>query len=343
MTDLNQRSRDIFSHIVEAFVTTGEPVGSATLSRTLGLNLSSATIRNVMAELEEAGLLYSPHTSAGRLPTEQGLRFFVHGLLEVGGLNPQEQADLERLCTHRRRDVHTLLEEVTAALSGMTHCAGLVLAPKTEAALTHLEFVSLSPDRVLLVLVTGNGAVENRLLELTDPIPPTDLIQASNYLNALVQGKTLSELQALLQTQMMTHRTELDTLVNRLMKKGLAQWAGEPRERALIVRGQSHLIQDIQAQTELETLRRIFNMLDQKEAMGALLDQAIAAEGVQVFIGSENPLFPHAGCATIIAPYKNAQDQIIGALGVVGPARMNYSRVIPLVDYTAQIVSKLIG
>ena len=339
--DLNQRSKDIFYHIVEAFVGTGAPIGSTTLSKSLGLKLSSATIRNIMADLEHAGLLYAPHTSAGRLPTEKGLQFFVHGLLEAGQVSRQEREKLEQQFRQSNRSFDDILEQATTALSGLSSCAGLVLAPKVETPLKHIEFVGLNDQRVLVVLVTEAGTVENRVLELDQPVPSSVLTEASNYLNSLVAGRTLPELKRVLTDELTKHQSQLDEVSGRLISSGLAEWTGD-QERTMIVRGQSHLIQGVEHGQDITSLRDVFTALDQKESVASLLDQVIDADGVQVFVGSENPLFPSSGCSTIIAPYKDAHNKIIGAIGVVGPQRMNYSRVIPLVDYTAKMIGQLI-
>ena len=342
-TELNERSREIFRLIVDGYVQTGEPIGSRTLSRLLGQNLSPATIRNVMADLEEAGLLYSPHTSAGRLPTEAGLRLFVHGLLELGNLAEDERHNIEALCAARGKSLAQALEEATTALSGLSHCAGVVVVPKQERPLKHIEFVHLGPGRALVVLVTEDGMVENRVIEVPLGVPPATLVSASNYLNARLVGRTIEEARSEIEDEIGSHKAQLDELTSRVVATGIASWAGGDGESALIVRGQSHLLEDVTALADLERLRTLFEMLETKETVLRLLDASKQAEGVQIFIGAENHLFGVAGCSMIIAPYQNSREQIVGAIGVIGPTRINYARIIPMVDYTAKVIGRIIG
>jgi heat-inducible transcriptional repressor len=340
--ELNERSREIFRVIVDGYVATGEPVGSRTLSRRLGQNLSPATIRNVMADLEEAGLLFAPHTSAGRLPTEAGLRLFVHGLLEIGRLAEDERRSIESLCATRGKSLSQALEEATSALSGLSHCAGIVVVPKQERPLKHLEFVHLGPGRALVVLVTEDGLVENRVIELPLGLPPAALVSAGNYLNARLIGRTLEEARAEIEEEIASNRTQLDQLTSKLVAAGLASWAGGEGS-ALIVRGQANLLEDVTALTDLERLRTLFEMLETRETMLRLLDASKQGEGVQIFIGAESHLFGVTGCSVVIAPYHNSREQIVGAIGVIGPTRLNYARIIPMVDYTAKVIGRLIG
>ena len=342
-TELNERSREIFRLIVDGYVQTGEPIGSRTLSRLLGQNLSPATIRNVMADLEEAGLLYSPHTSAGRLPTDAGLRLFVNGLLELGNLAEDERHNIEALCAARGRSLAQALEEATSALSGLSHCAGVVVVPKQERPLKHIEFVHLGPGRALVVLVTEDGMVENRVIEVPLGVPPATLIAASNYLNARLVGRTIEEARSDIEDEIGSHQAQLDELTTRVVATGIASWAGGDGESALIVRGQSHLLEDVTALADLERLRTLFELLETKGTVLRLLDASKQAEGVQIFIGAENHLFGVAGCSMIIAPYQNSREQIVGAIGVIGPTRINYARIIPMVDYTAKVIGRIIG
>jgi len=339
---LSERSREILRHIVDAYMETGEPVGSRTISRRLGMALSPATIRNVMADLEEFGLLYAPHTSAGRLPTEQGLRLFVDGLLEVGGLSKEERASIEGKCSAAGRSVAEVLEEATTMLSGLSHCAGLVVAPKTERALKHLEFVHLGPGRALVVTVTEDGLVENRIIDVPMGLPPASLVEATNYLTARLLGRTLGEARSEVLAELEAHRAELDELASKVVEAGLATWAGGNKGGALIVRGQAHLLDEVTALSDLERIRGLFAALETKEAMVRLLDAADQAQGVQIFIGAENELFGLAGCSMVIAPYRNSREKIVGAVGVIGPTRINYARIIPMVDYTAQVIGRIL-
>src|SRR6516165_4297794 len=338
--ELNERSREIFRVIVDGYVATGEPVGSRTLSRRIGQNLSPATIRNVMADLEEAGLLYAPHTSAGRLPTEAGLRLFVHGLLEIGRLAEDERRSIESLCVARGKSLAQALEEATSALSGLSHCAGVVVAPKQDRPLKHLEFVHLGPGRALVVLVTEDGLVENRVIEVPLGLPPAALVSAGNYLNNRLIGRTIEEAKADIAEEIASNKAQLDELTSKLVAAGLASWAGGGEGSALIVRGQANLLEDVTALTDLERLR---TMLETRETMLRLLDASKQGEGVQIFIGAESHLFGVTGCSVVIAPYQNSREQIVGAIGVIGPTRLNYARIIPMVDYTAKVIGRLIG
>ncbi len=343
LEELDKRSREVFRHIVDAYVETGEPVGSKSLSGRLSASLSSATVRNVMADLEMAGLLYAPHTSAGRLPTEAGLRLFVHGILEVGDLRPEERKEIEHHCKATGKNFSDLLDDATKALSGLSRCAGLVLAPKSEAILKHVEFVNLSPGRVLVVLITQDGFVENRIIEVPPGIPPSNLIEASNYLNTRIAGKTLNEAKAQILGELEENRSHLNLLSSSVVEKGLAVWAGKGTSTSLIIRGQSNLLQDVRHMEELDHIRTLFEALDTQGELLELLDAAIAAEGVQIFIGSESNLFQLSGCSLIVSPYSTDNGRIVGAIGVIGPARLNYSRIITMVDYTAKLINKTIG
>ena len=343
---LNERSRDIFRHIVDSYVETGEPVGSRTIARKLGGALSAATIRNVMADLEYAGLLYAPHTSAGRLPTDVGLRLFVSGLLQVGGLDSQERNAIEAQCQAVGRSSEEVLNQATGALAGLAQCASLVLAPKLEAPLKHIEFVNLKPGRALVVMVDESGTVENRLLNVPADLPPSALVEAGNFLSARLSGRTLGEAQAEILDEIESSRAQLDELTAKLVTMGLATWSGDlanKRDGALIVKGQSNLLNNVNALEDLEQVRRLFAALEAREQMIRLLDLVGKADGVQIFIGAQNELFRMSGYSMVIAPMQNAREQIVGAIGIVGPTRMNYARIIPMVDYTAKLVSRVLG
>jgi heat-inducible transcriptional repressor len=342
-SDLNARSREIFRMIVDGYVQTGEPIGSRTLSRLLTDTLSPATIRNVMADLEEAGLLYSPHTSAGRLPTEAGLRFFVDGLLEIGNLADDERSSIESLLAARGRSLPQALEEATMALSGLSHCAGLVVVPKQDRPLKHIEFVPLGPGRALVVMVTEDGLVENRVIEVPLGLPGSALVSANNYLSARLVGRTVEEARAEIEAEITSNRAQLDELTGRVVATGLASWSGGDGDRSLIVRGQANLLDDVTAVADLDRLRSLFEALETRETMLRLLDASKQAVGVQIFIGAQSHLFGLAGCSLIIAPYQNSREEIVGAIGVIGPTRINYARIIPMVDYTAKVIGRLIG
>ena len=338
---LDDRSRSVLHRIVDAFIETGEPVGSKTVSSRLGMSLSPATIRHVMANLVDAGFLYSPHTSAGRLPTEAGLRFFVNGLLELGDLTERERQAIESQCQSLGRNFADVLEEATALLSGLSQCASWVIAPKIEQSLKHIEFVHAGTDRVLVIMVSEDGMVENRIIEIPHGMPPSTLTEASNYVNAKLTGKNLEEVRARIAEEVMCHKADLDALSTKVVEAGLAVWS--KGEGSLIVRGQSHLLRDVTHMEDLEKLKRLFSILEARESLAHLLDEANKAEGVQIFIGSESSLFNVVGCSAIVAPYLNSKAQIIGAIGVVGPTRINYGKIIPMVDYTAKMITKVLN
>ena len=340
--ELSERSREIFREIVDAYVETGEPVGSRTLSRRLPNALSPATVRNVMSDLEEAGLLFAPHTSAGRVPTEEGMQMFVDGLLELGTLGSVERDRIDEQVKSSGRSVETLLEEALSTLAGLSRCAGLVLAPKTQVALKHVEFVPLGPGRALVVLVTDDGLVENRLLELPPEVPASVLVEAGNFLNARLIGRTLEDTRATVLTEIENKRTQLDELTQKVVAAGLATWAGG-KGGQLIVRGQQHLLEDVTVLTDLDRIRALFEVLETREQLLRLLDLTNHADGVQIFMGAQSELFSVSGCSMIVAPYTNSADRIVGAIGVIGPTRMNYARIIPMVDYTAKVIGRLIG
>jgi heat-inducible transcriptional repressor len=343
ISELNERSREIFRLIVEAYVETGEPVGSRTLARRLGTPLSPATIRNVMADLQEAGLLFAPHTSAGRLPTEAGLRLFVDGLLEVGSLSGDERANIDSQCATHGKSVEEAVAQAVEALSGLSRCAGIVVAPRSERALKHVEFVPLGPGRALAVLVAGNGLVENRIIELPLGITPASLTEAGNYLSARLAGRTIEEARGDIRREIDDHRAQLDEVTTRVIEAGLATWSGDAAGAALIVRGQARLLEDVTAVSELERIRALFDLLETKDTLLRLLDVTERAAGVQIFIGSENSLFGLTGCSMIVAPFHNGGEKIVGAIGVIGPTRINYARIIPMVDYTSKVIARLIG
>ena len=346
LAQLNERSREIFRQIVESYLATGEPVGSRNLSRIIPMTLSAASVRNVMADLEHAGLVFAPHTSAGRLPTELGLRFFVDALMQVGDVNERDRQAIEAqvAAAGTSKSVDSVLNEASGLLSGLTRAAGVVLAVKQNTRLKHIEFVRLEPERALVVLVAEDGQVENRLLSLPPGLPPSALTEATNFLNARIRGRTLAEARTELDRALETSKAELDQLTQRIVSAGLASWSGGDSEnRKLIVRGQAHLLEDLHALEDLERVRLLFDDLEEKRGVADLLGRAESAEGMRIFIGSENKLFSLSGSSTIVAPYRDAQGRIVGVLGVIGPTRLNYARVIPMVDYTAKMVSRVLG
>jgi len=346
LADLDQRSRSIFRRLVDTYLETGEPVGSRTISRILPASLSSASVRNVMMDLEDAGLIYSPHTSAGRVPTEAGLRFFVDALMEVGAVTSDERAriDAEIAASNRPRRLEDVLGEASTLLSGLSHCAGVVMSPKMNARLKHIEFVNLAPGRALVILVGEDGAVENRIIDVPPGLPPSTFTRASNFLSTRFQGKTIAEVQLFMKLEMDTLRRELDEVSAKIVETGIAVWSGESDadSKTLIVRGQANLLENTKAFDDLEKIRKLFEDIENKKELVQLLGAAEGGEGVRIFIGSENKLFSMSGSSLIVAPYKNSDEKIVGVLGIIGPTRMNYARIIPMVDYTAKVVSRLL-
>jgi heat-inducible transcriptional repressor len=343
LSDMNDRSREVFRRVVEGYLSNGEPVGSRTLTRSLSEKVSAATVRNVMQDLEFLGLLGSPHISAGRVPTQLGLRMFVDGLLEVDDLAVDDREKINSTVGNGS-DVGDILDRVGSALSGVTQGASLVLTPKHEAAIKHIEFVSLSPDRALVVLVFADGHVENRIFTPPPGQTPSSMREAANFLNALMGGRTLSEAQMVIREEISARRQEIDTLARDLVERGLAVWEneGEQYER-LIVRGRANLLGDETEGEEMERIRVLFDDLERKRDIAEFLELTQDGDGVRIFIGSENKLFSLSGSSLVVSPYMNADRKIIGAVGVIGPTRLNYGRIVPIVDYTAQLVGKLIS
>lgn len=341
---LNERSRTIFRHIVEAYLATGEPVGSRNLSRSLPMTLSPASIRNVMSDLEHLGLIYSPHVSAGRVPTQIGLRLFVDGLLEIGDLSEVERRQIQSQVGIRRDvSVDQVLADAGELISGLSHCAGVVLADKQVSSVKHIEFVPLDPGRALVVLVGEDQSVENRVITLPPGLPVSALTEATNYLNAHVRGLSIEDARGRIEQQLVKARAELDALTQKVIKAGLAEWSGALGDRkSLIVRGQSNLLKDLTAIEDLERIRRLFEDLETKRDFIQLLGLAERAEGVRIFIGSENKLFSLSGSSLIVAPFQDNTRKIVGVLGVIGPTRLNYARIIPMVDYTAKLIGRLL-
>jgi heat-inducible transcriptional repressor len=342
LTELDARARDIFRRIVETYLETGEPVGSRTISRA-GVSLSPASIRNTMQDLAELGLLDSPHISAGRMPTHQGLRLFVDGLLEVGDLAEEDRRSIEARLTAHGRSIEDALNEASSILSGLAGGAGVVVAPSREAGVKHVEFVALGTDQTLTIMVFDDGQVENRLMRRPAGVTPSALTEASNFLNARLRGRTLAEARLEVGAELVRARQDLDAVSARLVEDGLAAWGGGAEvSRALIVRGRANLLGDPETLADLERVRRLFDDLEQKEQLIGLLDLVREAEGVRIFIGAETRLFSLSGSAVIAAPYMSGRQKVLGAIGVIGPARLNYARVIPLVDYTARVLGRIV-
>ncbi|HEY0266745.1 MAG TPA: heat-inducible transcriptional repressor HrcA [Rhizomicrobium sp.] len=343
---LTDRPREVFRHLVEAFLASGEPVGSRTLSQRLPLALSPASIRNVMADLEAMGLLYAPHTSAGRAPTEKGLRLFVDGLLEIGELAPDERVAIEARMSGSGRGIEDILAQATQSLSGLSRCAGLMVTTKQDAALKHVEFVAIAPGKALVIMVSEDGQVENRVIDTPVGLPVSALVEAGNYLGARLRGRTLDTARAEILAELDSEKLELDALTAKVVAEGLATLAGPSatsEEKVLIVRGTSHLLDDARAQDDIERIRTLFDDIERKADLIRLLELAREGDGVRIFIGSENRLFSLSGSSIVAAPYANAAGKIVGVIGVLGPTRLNYGRIIPMVDHTAKVIGRLLA
>jgi heat-inducible transcriptional repressor len=340
---LGERPREVFRHLVEAFLASGEPVGSRTLSQRLPLTLSPASIRNVMADLEMMGLLYAPHTSAGRVPTERGLRLFVDGLLEIGELAPDERATIEQRMTGGL-SIEDMLIQATQSLAGLSRCAGLVVTAKQDAPLKHVEFVAVRPGKALVIMVSEDGQVENRIIDTPPGLPVSALIEASNYLNARLAGRTMDAARAEILCELESEKAMLDALTAKVVAEGLATLSGPSADdKVLIVRGASHLLDTVEAQADIERVRTLFEDIERKNDLIRLLELAKNGDGVRIFIGSENRLFSLSGSSIVAAPYANAAGKIVGVIGVLGPTRLNYGRIIPMVDHTAKVIGRLLA
>ena len=339
--ELDERAREIFRRVVESYLETGEPVGSRTLSKG-GVHLSPASIRNTMQDLTQLGLLGAPHVSAGRVPTHAGLRLFVDGLLEVGDVAEEDRRNIEARLSAKGRNFEEALNEASAILSGLAGGAGIVVTPVRDAGVKHVEFVALSADQALAVMVFEDGVVENRLMRLAAGVTPSSLQEASNFMNARLRGRTLGEAGLEIRNELEAARRQLNEAAARLVEDGMAAWSGgEGADRALIVRGRANLLGDRETLDDLERVRMLFDDLEQKEQLIGLLDDVREAQGVRIFIGAETRLFSLSGSAVIAAPYMTGRQKVLGAIGVIGPARLNYARVIPLVDYTARVLSQV--
>jgi heat-inducible transcriptional repressor len=340
ITELTDRMREIFGLVVESYLERGAPVGSKML--TGSISLSPASIRGVMQELEERGLLTHPHTSAGRIPTETGLRLFVDGIMQASAPDPRERAEIERQIG-RDQPIEDALAAASAALSGLSQAAGVVLAPKQEVRLRQLSLVPLSPERALAVLVGADGTVENRVVSLEPGTSPTALEQVANFVNARLAGMTLAEAEARLRQEIREQKDAIDAAAAELVASGLAAWSQDHARRpVLIVRGQANLLDD-RAAADLERVRKLLDELEDRQEIARLLESARDAPGCRIFIGSENRMFALSGSSVIAAPYRGSHGEVVGVVGVIGPTRLNYARVVPMVDFTAKALTRLIG
>lgn len=337
--DLDQRARLVFRQIVETYLAKGEPVGSRTLSR--NFDLSPATLRNVMSDLEELGFLFAPHVSAGRLPTDRGLRYFIDGIMESGNLNPVETAALEAQCRIEGRSVEDMLEQAGQVLSGLSASTALVVAPKADKSIRHIEFVSLDQSRALVIIVSEDNLVENRIMPLPAGVTPDMLKKAGNFLSERLSGKTMADMRHAVIQEIKTRQHELGGLTATIIESGLALQTPDGK---LIVRGRSHLLGETGALEDLDRIRELMQQLESKEIISQLLDEAGQAKGVKIYIGAENPIFKGTGHAMILTPYTaGASQKLIGAVGVIGPMRLDYAKVIPSVHFMAEMISRRIS
>ena len=342
VTELSNRAREIFRLVVEGYLSSGHPVGSKTLAGDRTLNLSPASIRSVLAELESLGLLAAPHTSAGRMPTDSGLRLFVDGMMQIGEPSPEERAAIERRLT-APGPIEQALETVSALLSDLSGAAGMVMVPRREPRIAQLSLVPLTAERALAILVGEDGHVENRVIELGAALPASVLEQASNFITARLAGRTLAEAVTAMRQEIAAGRSQLDEASRDLVERGLAVWSEDATRRpVLIVRGQANLL-DESAIGDIERVRLLLDDLENKQSVAELLDSAREAEAMRIFIGSENRLFALSGSSVIASPYRDREGRVVGVLGVIGPTRLNYARVVPMVDFTARSLGRLIG
>ncbi len=341
--ELSERSKQIFKQVVESYLKTGEPVGSETILKNVGINISSASIRSILAELQKEGLLYAPHISSGRLPTKEGLKFFVDGLLEFGRLSKEEQENIKNACQSKGTSFQDILDKASQTISGLSNCASIVVAPKFQNRIKHIEFIRLNTNQIMSIIANENGLVENRILESNRNYNDNILKQVSNYLNSKFSGKTIAELKIIISNEINNSKHELDLLSKKLIEEGIVKIAPNSETPYIFLHGQSSLLEDEIVSKDLDQIRNLFDDIENKTNFIDILDNTSKAQGVQIFIGSKNFLFKHSGLSMIMAPYKNREEQIIGAIGVVGPTRLNYAKIVPLVDYTSKIVGKVLS
>ena len=341
--ELSERSKQIFKQVVESYLKTGEPVGSETILKNVGINISSASIRSILVELQKEGLLYAPHISSGRLPTKEGLKFFVDGLLEFGRLSKEEQENIKNACQSKATSFQDILDKASQTIAGLSNCASIVVAPKFQNRIKHIEFIRLNTNQIMSIIANENGLVENRILESNRNYSDSILKQVSNYLNSKFSGKTIAELKIIISNEISNSKHELDLLSKKLIEDGIVKIAPNSETPYIFLHGQSSLLEDEIVSKDLDQIRNLFDDIENKTNFIDILDNTSKAQGLQIFIGSKNFLFKHSGLSMIMAPYKNKEEQIIGAIGVVGPTRLNYAKIVQLVDYTSKIVGKVLS
>ena len=341
--ELNERSKKILKSVIETYLETGEPAGSETILKKIGIDLSSSSIRSILANLQKEGLLYAPHVSAGRLPTDKGMRFFVDGLLEFGRLSRDEQENIKNQCQSRGSSFQEVLNEASKAISGLSNCAGIVVAPKFQNNIKHIEFIKLNSNQVMSIIASENGLVENRILNSKNNYNESTLKQASNYLNSNFVGKTIDQIKIIITEEIKNSKNQLDSITTRLVKEGIIEISPNLETPYIFLHGQSSLLEEEVVSKNLDQIRSLFDDIENKSNYLNVIENTSKGQGVQIFIGSQNFLFKHSGLSMVIAPYKNKEQKIIGAIGVVGPVRLNYAKIVPLVDYTSKIVGRILS
>ncbi len=341
-TELNDRSKLIFKKLVESYLETGSPAGSETIMKMGGFNLSSASIRTILSNLQKEGLLFAPHRSAGRMPTEKGMRFFVDGLLEFGRISKSDMENIKQQCSTKDKSYEEVLNLASKTISGLSNYAGIVIAPKFQKNLKHLEFIRLNKSQLMLILAYENGEIENRIIEDKGVYNNNFLIQASNYLTSKFNNKNITQIKKEIQVDIQKSQNKLEIISSKLVQQGIIQNQPKPNNPYIFLHGQSNLLKDEIISKDLDQIRSLFDEIEKKSSFVEILENAGRAKGVQIFIGSKNFLFKHSGLSMVMAPYKNNEQEIIGAIGVVGPTRLNYSKIVPLVDYTSKIIGKVI-
>ena len=341
--EISNKSKKIFKSVIELYLETGEPVGSDTLSKKLGINISASSIRSIMANLQKEGLLFAPHVSAGRLPTDKGMRYFVDGLLEFGRLSKTERQTIRGQCQAKGTSIEETLDEASKTLSGLSKCAGFVVAPKYQTKIKHIEFIRLSTNQIMSIVANENGVVENRILDSKNNYNENTLRQVSNYLNSKFKGKTIDQIKNIISKEIKHSKIELNAISQNLIQEGIIELVPNSETPYIFLHGQSSLLSDNIISKDLDRMRNIFDDIENKSKFLNILESTNQAKGVQIFIGAQNFLFNHSGLSMIMAPYINNEKKIIGAIGVLGPMRINYARIVPLVDYTSKIVGKILG
>ena len=340
--ELTDRTKQIFKTVVESYLETGSPSGSETVLKKTGLDISSASVRNILSNLQKEGLLFSPHTSAGRVPTEKGMRFFVDGLLEFGRISKSERENIEQLSSSKNKSYQEVLDEASRAISGLSNYAGIVIAPKYQKNLKHLEFIRLNQTQVMSILAYENGEIENRIIEDSGRFTNSQLLQTSNYLSDKFKNKNINEIKKIIEDEITNTRSSLEQISRKLVEKGIVEIEPKINNPYIFLHGQSKLLKDEIISKDLDEIRQLFDEIENKTTFIDILENAGKAKGVQIFIGSKNFLFKHSGLSMVMAPYKNREQKIVGAIGVVGPTRLNYSKIVPLVDYTSKVIGKVV-